>query len=62
MEVIIYVLEQKFPHEKAMSWYEVEEYKTQKEGLDYIKKLKHSGKSGFRLVQKRITLSVIKEI
>jgi len=63
MKVYKYVLEQKFPSkDKQLTWYESDEYDTEKEALGRLDDLKRAKRSGFRIVEKQIQLKIIKEI
>lgn len=64
MEVVAYIIEQLFPSEDAkLSWYETgDEYKTMNECLKRIEELEKQQKTGYRAVEKRIRLTVMKTI
>lgn len=67
MEKIIYVVEQLFPEVRNgsktdLAWYEIEEYETRLEAVGRLNSLKLEGRKGFRVVEKKIKLKVVKEI
>jgi len=60
-----YIIEQLFPSNSRgdLAWFESgDEYDTKKEALDHLKELKNDGRTGFRVVYKMITVTIIQSI